>query len=207
MNNFNAASLKSASVGKLLLRLLWVRLGFAGVAVLFSLLDVIAKPIYQLVAGIDGLISIVALIINIISVILFLIWLHRLHADLKNLFQEYPITPGGAVARFLIPVYNIWGMANVLSTFADKFRPEGGDLTSFSEEVRASIGLLYGFTIVSQALTRFLLKESFNNPQNESLTVWYLLSTALDLGIAFVLLQLTKNMGTAVIQKSKRVIA
>ncbi len=100
MNNFNtASSLKSAGVGRLL-----VLLGFGIASTLLSLLQVIAKPLYQLLGSLDSLVSIVSLFISLTSMIVFLIWLYRFHADLKNLFKEYPITPGGAIARFLIPI-------------------------------------------------------------------------------------------------------
>jgi hypothetical protein len=60
MNNFNAViSLKSASIGRLLVRLLWVLLGFGVASTLLSFLQLIAKPLYQLLASLDALISIV----------------------------------------------------------------------------------------------------------------------------------------------------
>ncbi|MCF2147031.1 DUF4328 domain-containing protein [Desmonostoc muscorum LEGE 12446] len=208
MNNLNdAESLKSAGVGKLLVRLLWLVLGIGLVSTLFSLLQVIAQPIYQLLAFFDGLVSIVSLIVGLISMIVFLIWLHRLHADLKNLFQEYPITPGGAIARFLIPIYSLWGMANTLSTFADRFQGEGGDLTSLSEKVRSLIAPLYGFIIGSNALNRIAFTEAAKNPEDKFLPIWFLLSCILDLGLTAILLQLAKTMRTAITQKAKRGIS
>ncbi|MEH1938780.1 MAG: DUF4328 domain-containing protein [Nostoc sp.] len=207
MNNFNAtSSLKSAGVGRLLVRLLWVVLGFGIVSTLLSLLEVIAKPVYRLLASLDGLVSIVSFFINLISIVVFMIWLYRLHADLRNLFKEYPITPGGAIARFLIPIYSFWGIANTLSTFADRFKVEGGDLTSLSEEVRSLIGPLYGFMIGSNILNRIALKEAVKNPEDEFLPFWFLFSCILDLGLTAILLQLAKTMRTAIIQKAKRAI-
>ncbi|QMS87974.1 DUF4328 domain-containing protein [Nostoc edaphicum CCNP1411] len=208
MNNFNASSsLKSAGVGRLLVRLLWMLLGFGIASTLLSLLEVIAKPLYQLLASLDALVSIISLFISLISIIVFFVWLYRLHADLKNLFKEYPITPGGAIARFLIPIYSIWGIANTLSTFADRFKAEGDDLTRLSEQVRLLIGPLYGFMIGSNLVTRMALTESFKNPENQFLPFWFLLSCILDLGFSATLLQLTKTMRTAITQKAKRAIS
>ncbi|PHJ61423.1 hypothetical protein VF14_30620 [Nostoc linckia z18] len=208
MNNLNdAESLKSAGVGRLLVRLLSVVLGVGLVSTLFSLLQVIAQPLYQLLAFLDGLISIISLILGVTSVIVFLIWLHRLHADLKNLFQEYPISPGGAIARFLIPIYSLWGIANTLSTFADRFKDEGGDLTSLSEKVRSLIAPLYGLMIGSNTVGRIAFTEAAKNPNDKFLPVWFLLSCILDVGLTAILLQLAKTMRTAITQKAKRAIS
>ncbi|MBD2297366.1 DUF4328 domain-containing protein [Nostoc sp. FACHB-87] len=207
MTNFNAASsLKSAAIGKFLVRVLWVVVGVGIVSTLFSLLAVIAQPVYQVVASLDGVVSIVALLTSIASIIIFLIWLHRIHTDLKNLFQEYPISPGGAIARFLIPIYSLWGINNTLSTFADKFKPEGGDLTSAGEQVRSLIAPLYGFMIGSRAVNRIVF-DAYKHPEDKFLPVWLLLSCFLDLGFTVVLLQLIKTMRTAVTQKAKRTVA
>ncbi|WP_414567373.1 DUF4328 domain-containing protein [Nostoc sp. CCY 9925] len=208
MNNLNdAESLKSASVGRFLVRLLWVVLGIGLVSTLFSLLQVIAQPVYQLLAFLDGLVSIVSLIVGVVSIIVFLVWLHRLHADLKNLFHEYPISPGGAIARFLIPIYSLWGIANTLSTFADRFKGEGGDLTSLSEKVRSLIAPLYGFMIGSNAVGRIAFTQAAKNPEDKFLPIWFLLSCILDVGLTTILLQLAKTMRTAITQKAKRAIS
>lgn len=208
MNNFNAAiSLKSAGVGRLLVRLLWVLLGFGVASTLLSLLALIAQPVYQLLASLDGLVSIVSLFISLISIIVFLIWLYRLHADLRNIFNEYPITPGGAIARFLIPIYSIWGIYNTLSTFAEKFKLEGGNLERLSEQVRSLIGPLYGFMIGRNVLNRVIITETAKNPQDTFLPFWFLFSCILDLGVAVTLLQLAKTMGTAITQKAKGTIS
>ncbi|MEH2282758.1 MAG: DUF4328 domain-containing protein [Nostoc sp.] len=205
MNNFNAASsLKSAGVGRLLVRMLWVLLGFGIASTLLSLLQVIAKPLYQLLASLDALISIVSLLFSLTSMIVFLIWLYRLHADLRNMFKEYPITPGGAIARFLIPIYSLWGIANTLSTFADRFKVEGDDLTRLSEQVRSLITPLYCFMIGSNFVTRIAAAK---NPQDKFLPIWFLFSCILDLGFTAVLLQLAKTMRTAITQKAKRAIS
>ncbi|QHG18472.1 DUF4328 domain-containing protein [Nostoc sp. ATCC 53789] len=208
MNNFNAViSLKSASIGRLLVRLLWVLLGFGVASTLLSLLQLIAKPLYQLLASLDALISIVTLLFSLTSIIVFMIWLYRLHADLRDIFKEYPITPGGAIARFLIPIYSLWGIANTLSTFADRFKGEGEDLTRLSEQVRSLIGPLYGFMIGSNLLNRLAFTEAVKNPEDKFLPFWFLFSCILDLGLTAILLQLAKTMQTAITQKAKSAIS
>jgi hypothetical protein len=136
-----------------------------------------------------------------------MIWLYRLHADLRDIFKEYPITPGGAIARFLIPIYSLWGIANTLSTFADRFKGEGEDLTRLSEQVRSLIGPLYGFMIGSNLLNRLAFTEVVKNPEDKFLPFWFLFSCILDLGLTAILLQLAKTMQTAITQKAKSAIS
>ncbi|MBE8998714.1 DUF4328 domain-containing protein [Nostoc sp. LEGE 12447] len=208
MNNFNTViSLKSAGVGRLLVRLLWVLLGFGVASTVLSLLQVIAKPLYGLLASLDALLSIVTLLFSLISIIVFMIWLYRLHADLKDIFKEYPITPVGAIARFLIPIYSLWGIANTLSTFADRFKGEGEDLTRLSEQVRSLIGPLYGCMIGSNLVNRLAFTEAVKNPEDKFLPFWFLFSCILDLGLTAILLQLAKTMRTAITQKAKSAIS
>ncbi|MEJ6480266.1 DUF4328 domain-containing protein [Nostoc punctiforme UO1] len=208
MNNFNAViSLKSAGIGRLLVRLLWVLLGFGVASTLLSLLQLIAKPLYQLLTSLDALISIVTLLFSLTSIIVFMIWLYRLHADLRDIFKEYPITPGGAIARFLIPIYSLWGIANTLSTFADRFKGEGEDLTRLSEQVRSLIGPLYGCMIGSNLVNRLAFTEAVKNPEDKFLPFWFLFSCILDLGFTAILLQLAKTMRTAITQKAKSAIS
>ncbi|NEU82800.1 DUF4328 domain-containing protein [Nostoc sp. UIC 10630] len=208
MNNFNTViSLKSAGIARLLVRLLWVLLGFGVASTVLSLLQVIAKPLYGLLASLDALLSIVTLLFSLISIIVFMIWLYRLHADLKDIFKEYPITPGGAIARFLIPIYSLWGIANTLSTFADRFKGEGEDLTRLSEQVRSLIGPLYGCMIGSNLVNRLAFTEAVKNPEDKFLPFWFLFSCILDLGLTAILLQLAKTMRTAITQKAKSAIS
>ncbi len=203
----NGYTLKSAGVGKLLLQIFWVRLGFTVVSGLFSLLEIVAKPVYQSIAVLEGLVSLVSVIIVLVSIIILFVWLHRIHADLKNLFESYPVTPGGAVAKFLIPIYSLWGIANVLSTFADNLKPEGGDLTSLSEDVRSSIAPLYALTFISNGLGRMVFNEAVKNPESNTIAFWSLASNAADIGLVYVLILIVRAMQKAVTRKAKRALA
>ncbi len=51
--------------------------------------------------------------------VLSLIWLYHLHKSLKQIFWGYPISPEQAVLRFVLPLYNLWGVGNTLFTLAD----------------------------------------------------------------------------------------
>ncbi|KAF3888761.1 MULTISPECIES: hypothetical protein [Nostocales] len=197
-----SASSHSTGAGKLLVLLLKFRLGFSFVALVFSIVEIAIPSLYKLVVMLDGLQAMVAFLVILSSSLVFLIWLHRFHADLKDVFPEYPITPWGAIARFIIPIYSLWGIWNTLSTFADRLLPEGGDLRSLSERLRSCIPLFYVFTIASNALARIML----SNPQRPVSPWVSFLSSAVEVGLVITLLQLTKTMQTALTQKTKRAL-
>jgi hypothetical protein len=122
----------------LLLCLLWIWLLINTLTLIYSLLWAGSGSLY---AGLDlsntnqpfasllaGVVSIAEFIvtpfhqaslwITLAIVCLSLIWLHRMHASLKGLFGDYPISPDGAVARFATPLLNLWGMSSTLLTLA-----------------------------------------------------------------------------------------
>jgi hypothetical protein len=200
-------SLKSVGIGKLLKHILWVRLGLAIASGFISLIEFTVPSIYQVFSLFDGIISAGSILVGISSLILLWTWLHRLHADLKVLFQNYPIKPWGAVARFLIPVYSLWGMADTINTFADRLKPEGGDLTDLSTQIRSLIPPVYAFILTTSVWNRVISQASNKSPEGESLAWMFLVAAVLEVGTAYVLIALTKTMQTAAIQKSKRAIA
>jgi hypothetical protein len=70
-----------------------------------------------------SLLAMVQLIPLLVACALFLVWLHRVHRDLAEIVLGYPISPGGAVARVSIPLYNLWGNWQVFNTISDQFLP------------------------------------------------------------------------------------
>jgi hypothetical protein len=52
----------------------------------------------------------VPLIPGLAAVIAFCVWIYFFHADCQRLFPDFPLTPGRALARFIVPGYNLWGM-------------------------------------------------------------------------------------------------
>ncbi|WP_407883352.1 hypothetical protein [Scytonema sp. NUACC26] len=193
----------STGAGKLLMLLLKLRLGFSFVALMFSIVELTVPAIYQLLVTLDGLQAMVAFLVILSSSLTFLVWLHRFHADLKEVFPEYPITPWGAIARFVIPFYSLWGIWKTLSTFADRLLPEGGDLTSLSHQLRSCIPFLYAFTIISNTLGRIILSSNSREPVSPWLSF---LASTVEVGLVLTLLQLTKIMQSALTQKTKRAL-
>jgi hypothetical protein len=149
---------------------------------------------------------VIGVFFNFIAGILMCVWFYRIHLDLKNLFDDYAITPLGSLAKFLIPVYNILGIAKVFNTFADRFEPESGDLSKFGKDVRLLIVPFYACIFGSKIIDTFISPEYITNPENPSLPFLFLFSDILYIGLSFVFLSLTKAMQSAVNQKAKRAI-
>jgi hypothetical protein len=100
----------------------------------------------DIIAGLLGLIALPFLVVLSIS---FLVWTYKVHCDLKAILGDYPISPGGAIARVLIPVYNLWGYWNLWKTAGEYLpvRPNGRAI----EEV---LPWFYGAFLLGRALGR-----------------------------------------------------
>ncbi len=204
MNNSDAATpLKSHGVSRLLMPFAWANVSLNIVSLIFSLFKVIVPTIKVSLQGLQQILAIVSIPVFLIFLVLFLVWLYRLHVDLKVLFNDYPITPGGAIARFIIPIYSIWGMWNALSTFANRFNQEGGELAKCAEYINPLIGGLYSLTITSNMLNRELSKMQTENPEIEPLWL-LLLNDLVGLGLSFILLLMVKTMSSAVVAKARQ---
>ncbi|WP_163579304.1 hypothetical protein [Gracilibacillus saliphilus] len=89
-------------------------------------------------ASIDQAISVIYLVIFIITGVFYLVWIYKVHKDLRSINSQYPITPGGALARIMIPIYNIYGLWNVFSTMGNYF----GDYSSTVKQAKIITALL-----------------------------------------------------------------
>jgi hypothetical protein len=160
----------------LLLSVLWVRLLLDTLRVAYSLLGAGSLSLYtgldlgntnqpfaSLLSVIVGIANFVftpldglAVWINLLVVVLSLLWLHRLHASLRDLFGSYSISPTGAVLRFVLPIYNLWGIGNTLFTLARRLANEA-HLNRSGKLIRRLTGWLYLFMIIAVGLQGFYL--------------------------------------------------
>lgn len=138
-NDVLIGMLKSKTVGQKLIVLLWIGLALSILSCILSLSGInrahmplfgINLPhltysfYYTQLRLICYLVSLFFTLIYLVTIIFFLIWLYRLHFDLPNLFQDYPISPSGSLARFIIPIYNLWGMWSTYATLSKYFKKE-----------------------------------------------------------------------------------
>lgn len=57
--------------------------------------------------------------IGTVGSLLFVVWVCVLHSDLRRLKPDYPLSPWGALAAMLIPLYNLWGFWAMWQAAAD----------------------------------------------------------------------------------------
>lgn len=155
----------------------------------------VAYLIYYIVTGINSLwypLESLTDWISYITIALFLIWLHRLHASLGRVFNQYPISPWGAVARFAIPFYSLWGIGNTLTTLANQFKSGGGELIRWGASLKWWIPWFYVSLITSNVLSR-IYWEQVRNYRDEDLSPWFFVAkTGTDLVFSVIWLQIVR---------------
>ncbi|WP_156822870.1 hypothetical protein [Gracilibacillus lacisalsi] len=115
--------LSSKATGNMLKGLLTIGVVLSITLVFTTFFDIYYYDLYQsFISEIDLVISIIYLVLWLITVVFYLVWIHKVHQDLKRFNSQYPITPGGALARIIIPFYNIYGLWNVFSTMRNYFK-------------------------------------------------------------------------------------
>lgn len=207
-------------LGHVLVGFLWLWIAFNTLFVLYSLvwstsryiykvLDVadatgfVAYLVYYIVSGINSLwypLESLTDWISYITIALFLVWLHRLHASLGRIFHPYPITPWGAVARFAIPFYSLWGIGNALTTLANQFKSRGGELIRWGASLKRWIPWYYVFLIASNVMSR-IYWEQVRNYGEDNLSPWFFLAnTGTALVFSVVWLQIVRIMNKGMSQ-------
>jgi Ca2+/Na+ antiporter len=196
--------LKSANIGKLLIWFFWVVIGIYLFEFLLSILQVTHLSPEKQLSIFDNYLSRPILVLSLCQMVLFLVWLYRLHQDLNNVFEYYPISPTAAAVRYLVPFYNIWGVWNTLSTFANHFIRDSGNLPQLAKKVRSLIPCLY----IAIALSIGLGFWEYNlENAGEKLVNLPVFTSFCDLAVAVIDLLLVQTMVQAISQKVKRVIA
>lgn len=156
---------------RILLGLLWLRFGIDSLILIHSLLSAGSFSLY---AGLDlanvnqpfaSLLAVVVSIadflftplgpwslwITLITTLLFLFWLYRLHRNLRELFRPYPISQGGAILRFVLPLYNFWGIGSIFLTLAHHLEARSHPNPS-SRTIRRLTLWLYGLLLFTAGL-------------------------------------------------------
>lgn len=77
-------------------------------------------------------------------------WVYQYHRELARLFPGYVISPGGAIARVLIPIYHYWGFWNVWDTAQKHFDSSGARTSLIS--IRSVLVVFYANWIATGLL-------------------------------------------------------
>ena len=195
-------------ISQVLMGSLWLRIAFDSLFVIYGLVWATSYYIYNLLGVADATGFLVYLIrylfvavdslwnpLEIISIWIYrltvgitLVWLYRLHASLKTIFSGYPIRPWGAVIRFIIPFYSLWGIWNIFETLANRLKAQEGDLVRLGTSVRRWLLWFYVSMIGSNLLNQIYLFE-YRKGLEGNLSPWFFVaknSAALLLAVAWL---------------------
>ena len=121
-SSISSTTLKSDGVAKVLTVILFLGLCLSIFSLFLSIILVTVPSFYAVLKEID--MTLLGFILIPFTIVVFLLWMYRLHHDLREIFKEYPITSGGALARLIIPFYNLWGVWNTFSVLDHYLRKE-----------------------------------------------------------------------------------
>jgi hypothetical protein len=222
-------SVKSFKRAKLIVCvLLWVGICFDSLFLLYSLVWAMSDGLYTLlrIADTPGIFS--SLIYRIVQFMYefwdafeqtdrliyrlcgfgLVIWLYFLHRVLKWTFKSYPIRPWGAVARYAIPLYKIWGIWNIFSTLANHLINDQEEaITHQGRVLKRWIPRLYVGIVLSILVGITSIILSVNVDETDHISWWfYVVSNAISLGCSVLYLQVVRISHRAVSEKAHYLI-
>ncbi len=109
--------------------------------------------------------------IGFLITLFFCRWIYYVHKDLQGFFEDYPISPGGAVARILVPLYNVYGMWDLFSTMSRTVivvarRLGLAELEQSGRSVSGCLFLYYsliGYSLITCSWILLFVKVNFGN--------------------------------------------
>jgi hypothetical protein len=101
------------------------------------------------------------LILYIVTVIIYLVWIAIVHKDMNELEGSYEISPRGALARILIPIYNLWGLGNTYNTLGNYFQ-ERYTIVQLGKRITNLVPMLYLIVFGGNALDRYVKINQYN---------------------------------------------
>lgn len=136
--------------------------------------------------------------------LLSLVWLHRVHGYLRTHLPDYPITPWGAVARFVIPFYSFWGIWNTLNTLAQRLKVQEAKLAHLGTSLSRWIPWLYITLFGSNILDR-MYWYGFNNANQGYFFPWLFFAYAsTTLFLSLVWLKIVRIISQVVVKTGNR---
>ena len=184
----NEMNLKNQATGNVLKVFLIISMILGGIFIFTNYFYVyFYYEVYLSIAWIVEAVSYANIIIWYITCVVYLFWIYKVHEDLKNLDAYYPITPLGAIARILIPIYNLYGLWNVFSTMSTYFK-EHDKTFNLGKKLGLFIPIYYILFLGTEVINRNIIAERVLNIHI------YLLSFVLDLALLVMYFLMTKNI-------------
>ncbi|NEO23332.1 MULTISPECIES: hypothetical protein [unclassified Moorena] len=185
--------LRSVGISKLLIKFIYLEIILLIILVLLGVLLQLKLPIIeQQFPGPKILLEyFVYLIVKLVVGVLGLVWLYRLHVDLNRIYSYYPIEPGQVLALCLIPIYNIFGIWRIYSTFAEYLNKEE------SRGLKTRLLILY----IGYVFQRGFSKAYQNNYSGDYAFYFLIIGSLVSLCLCIVFMQMIKMMRGVVIAK------
>ncbi len=183
---------KSERTGKYLFLLLIVGLICSSISFVFSAIHAGNEDFYfNYIRWLDTSLALLNAILYLITVIYFLVWIYQVHSEFRQISTEYPITPGGALRRIMIPIYNIVGLWTVYSSMA-RFLLNVDDKTMrYGQRLMGLIPYYYFGQFIYKGLNRAMLRS---DDPSMSLELW---TTGLEIFVSlmYISMYVTINNG------------
>ncbi|MCP3027088.1 hypothetical protein [Halobacillus sp. A5] len=169
--------LRSKRLGNILKKFLWADIGLT-LLLLINIIIVRLVGAGEALLSYDSIVSVVVGLNVVIYTILYLFWLYKVHKDLQELDEFYPITPGGAMARVLIPFYNLYGLWNVYSTMADYFK-KNSSIHATGSRLALYIPIYYILMLATNGMNSYLTRQLAEEPYSNWWFISYIGNSAL----------------------------
>ena len=190
-SNNPSIGLKSLGISKVLITFIYLEIILLISMVLIGVLFQLKIPIIeqQFPEPKIFLEFIFYLIVRIFVGVLALVWLYRLHVDLNRIYSYYPIEPVNVLSLSLIPIYNIFGIWRIYSTFAEYLDKEE------SRALKNRLVIMYIAYVFSRGFLRVYLRN-----YSENFALYFLIiGSLIGLGLCIVFMQIIKMIRGVVI--------
>ena len=137
----------------------------------------------------------------ILLLILYSIWLYAFHRKLRSFENDYAISPGYALARFLIPGYNLWGTWNLHKTYYLSLLTQEGKNREFGNMLRVLLPLFYVAVLLGRGLRILIMLKTLNLT---SYDIFYLLSMTIYILMLIIWLEMIKLMQCSMTNRQKK---
>lgn len=191
--------LRSSQLGNTLKKFLWLDLGLTGLLII-NIIVIHFAGWKDSIITYDSIVSFIYGINVLTYSIIFLVWLYKVHKDLHDLCPPYPISPGGALARVLIPFYNLYGMWNVFSTMAKEFKNHLS-LQETGARLAKYIPYYYLLYLVTTILNTYLSRQ----PVVESYSSVWFISYVLDSVLLILYILMIRAISTGLSRLSEQI--
>ncbi|RIW28458.1 hypothetical protein D3H55_21940 [Bacillus salacetis] len=175
-------------LGKVIEGFLWTDIGLSAVLIANILIVNIAGA-GEAFLLFDALISLILGMVSITYTILYLVWLFKIHKHLQQVDSSYPITPGGALARVMIPLYNLYGIWNVYSTMARYFK-DRFSTNNLGARLAGFVPVLYLLIFPTSILNTVLSGQ----PAEQSYSTWWFISYIGDIALVIMYILIVKTV-------------